>query len=120
MMFKLFYIACILLIINSRLYGQTSTASVTASLVTPVGAEISGDINYADFFNKGLSTETPDAQIQGIEKGKHLSFLKIIGEVFSHHVTVETDIILKRKRENEVTLSARKPESLVSITVNFN
>ena len=116
MMFKLIYISLVLLVINSNVFGQTSSASASATIVTPVGAELSGDINNADLFSKNQGTSS-SSNNNDIENKKQVSFLKIIGDTFAHQVTVENDIILTREG---VTRTAHKDESLVGITVNFD
>ena len=113
---RLFFIS-IFLLTASHLFGQVSHATASATIVTLVGAEISGEINDVNFFSKKVRTIPAEGNIKDNKKENDLSFLKIIGETFSHYVTIETGNVFKRK-ENEET--SRNRESFVSITVNFD
>lgn len=113
---RLFFIS-IFLLTASHLFGQVSHATASATIVTLVGAEISGEINDVNFFSKKVRTIPAEGNIKDNKKENDLSFLKIIGETFSHYVTIETGTVFKRK-ENEET--SRNRESFVSITVNFD
>lgn len=121
---RLFFIS-IFILTSANLFGQTSHATASATIVTPVGAEISGEINDVNFFSKNVRTRSSDVNIKNSNPDSNrdeedLSFLTIIGEIFSHHVTVETLDIFKGKKETEEILTARKHELFVSITVNFD
>ena len=121
-MYRLFFIV-IFLITTSHLCGQVSHATASATIVTPVGAEISGEINDVNFSSNNVRARSAGENIKDSNPDsnrdeKDLSFLKIIGETFSHHVTVETGNVFKRKG-NEETFP-RNHESFVRITVNFD
>ena len=118
-MIKLVYTTVILFLINSNVFAQTAHATISATITTPVGMEISNDINLNNFSQVNKITSGSDAIISN--QGKIISLINIIGESFSHNVTVENYYALSdRNMENEKTLSVRKRESYVGITVNFD
>ena len=116
-MYRLFFIG-IFLITTGHLFGQVSHATASATIVTPVGAEISGDINDVNFLSKNVKIISDDMNIKNSKSENDHSFLKIIGESFSYYVTVETENVFKRKGKEETF--PRNQESFVSITVNFD
>ena len=114
-----FFIAFFLLT-TGNLFGQVSHATISATIVTPVGAEISDEIIYERIPAK-TKTTLPSDNVVLPEKNDPNSFLKVIGNTFSHHITVEKNYcFLKRKTDNDKTLTEQKHTSYVGITVNFD
>ena len=117
-MVKLFYIGCIFLFIQNNVLGQTARATITAAITTPVGAEISNDINY-ETLSKIKTASVNDLLIkQG--QNETMPFLKVIGDSFAYAVTVEDDVLLKRQEDKKTYPPTQMNESFLSITVNFN
>ncbi|HUS02028.1 MAG TPA: hypothetical protein VMY77_09890 [Chitinophagaceae bacterium] len=101
-------------------FGQVSHANISATVTTPVGAELSGDINGEKLADNNLIT-TYSVTAKDLKKAINLTFLKIIGEEFSHNTTVEKDqIILKRKENEEAQILSNAMQRVVRITVNFD
>jgi len=117
-MIKLFYIGCISLFIHTNVFGQTAHANITATITTPVGTEISNDID-TETLSKIRTTQVNDNLIQQ-GQNENMPFLKVIGDTFAYGVTVEDNVLLKRKEDKETFPSTQKNESFLSITVNFN
>ena len=117
---KLFYITCLFLFTTGKIFGQVSHATISANIVTPVGAEISAVINKEDLFNNNLRIASPDLNVTNLKIPGQLAFLKIIGEVFSHNTTVENELVILKRKENEEALPVSKHQSIVRITVNFD
>ena len=114
-MAKLFYTGCIFFFIHANVFGQTAHATISATITTPVGAEISQDINF-----EKLSTVKTSSLIKE-EQNESLSFLKVIGDSFAYDVTIENDIVLlKRNKERKEYQPAEKYQPSLNITVNFN
>lgn len=110
-MIKLLYITCIFLLTNSNVFGQVAYATASATIVTPVGAEISGDINFGDFStgsshgtiapgSDGMAKSTGGVKLVKDKTGA--VSLNVIGGSFAYDVTIQTEpIILKRKTGSE-------------------
>lgn len=119
MMTKLFYTGCIFLLIHANVYGQTAHATVTATITTPVGAEISNDINLENFSTGKAASVNNKLIKEG--QNEPLPFLKVIGDSFAYDITIENDIVLlKRKKELKEYQPAGKYQPSLNITVNFN
>lgn len=105
---------------QNNVSGQTAHATVTATITTPVGAEISGDIRLEKFPAKGKSI-IKGHTVKPVND-EQLSFLKVIGESFVHTITIENDtVLLKRKKDvNESYESPGKYRPSLCITVNFD
>lgn len=114
MMIKLFYIGCIFLFIQNNVLGQTAHATVTATITTPVGAEISNDINFETISK--IKTTPANENLINQGQNENMPFLKVIGDSFAYNVTIENDVLLKQK----IYPSTQKNNSFLSITVNFN
>src|SRR5688572_29687179 len=122
-MVKFFYIAFIVILIQESASGQVAHATISATITTPVGAEISGDISFEKFTSSNKSTK------KGVEaeSSEKILPIRIIGESFAHTVTIENEIIenatvlLKRKKDiKEGYPSNRTYGPLTTITVNFD
>jgi hypothetical protein len=111
-MIKVFYITCIFLFAAGHTFGQASHATISATIVTPVGAEFSGDID--------LNKNTGKQADGNIDKAQATSFFKIIGDVFSHSTTVEKQYEILKRKENEALLAEGIPQTIVRITINFD
>ena len=119
MMTKLFYIGCIILFIQNTVCGQTAHATVTATITTPVGAEISNDINF-EKFSKINKTQVSDNRLASAQN-ETPPFLKIIGDTFVHDVTIENDTVqIKRKKDSNGNRPPERIQPSLNITVNFN
>lgn len=115
---KLFYTTCMFLFIATKMFGQVSHATTSATIVTPVGAELSADINETKKINTNAITNPADITSKNNQKENDVSYLKIIGDIFSHYTTVENDDVILIKKESEEILPGKK--SFVRITVNFD
>jgi hypothetical protein len=119
-MIRLLYITLILLVTNCDVYAQTAYANITAIITTPVGMEISSEINSSDF--SVINNEVPgsDSNINANRKVKP-SLVNIIGKTFSHTVTVEKYNELRNTdKSNGSTFYSVKNNSFVKVTVNFD
>jgi hypothetical protein len=117
-MVKFFHIAFILILIQNNVSGQqVAHATITATITTPVGAEISNDISFEKF---AKMTSTKKGVITA-ENNEMKNSVKVIGESFAYNVTIQNDNQpLKRKKDvKEPTLSTGN-EPPLSITVNFD
>jgi len=110
-------------LITGTLFGQgTSSATASATIVTSVGAEKSGDINFGHFStgytqgtivvgSDGVRTSTGGVKLVKDETGA--VSLNVIGGSFAYDITFQTEpIILKRKTGSEtmrVNLFRRLP-----------
>ena len=121
MMTKLFYIACFFILIQDNVSGQVAHATISATITTPVGAEISGDISLETFPVKMSSTKTNENITKAVNNETR-SFLKVIGESFAHTITLENDmVLLKRKKDsNESYQPPQQYRPSLSVTVNFD
>lgn len=117
-MTKLFYTGFIFLLIQNNVFGQVAHATITATITTPVGAEISGDMNFERIAGS-RTTSLKDNLIQQRPNGS-IPFLKVIGDTFAYAVTIEDNVPLKGKEDKETYPPTLKNESFLSITVNFN
>lgn len=114
-MMKQFYIISIIIFSAGKSFGQVSHATISSVIVTPVGLEFSGDMNEGNLFNKYAGKHGG----LNIENENTASFLKIIGETFSHDTTYEMDQVVVKRKENE-RLPVPKQQPVVRITVNFD
>lgn len=119
MMAKLFYIGCIFLLIQNNVFGQVAHATITVTISTPVGAEISNSINFENFYK--IRTTSVNNNLIQQEQNETQPFLKVIGESFAYNVTIENDLVLlKRKKGLKEFQPTEKYQPSLNITVNFN
>lgn len=111
MMLKLAYITFMLVITTSSLFGQTSFASATATIVTPVGAEISGDINFKYFSGEvsnaavtpNIDRRNSSGGVKIIANENRSTSLNIIGGSFAYDITIQTEpVVLKTRSGSEI------------------
>ena len=120
MMARFFYITCIFILIQNNVFGQVAHGTITATITTPVGAEISGDVSFEKFALK-MKSITKNRNVANPENNETISPVKVIGETFAYNVTIEKDVLLKRKKDSkERYQSPEKYEPSLSITVNFD
>lgn len=121
MMVKLFYIACFFILIQNNVLGQIAQATISATITTPVGAEISGDISLEELQVKIRSTKTNE-RITEQANNEKLSPIKVIGESFAYNVSIENETVLIKSRTdiNESYQSAKKSVEYLSVMVNFD
>jgi hypothetical protein len=102
---KPYFIIFMLSLITGTLFGQgTSSATASATIVTSVGAEKSGDINFGHFStgytqgtivvgSDGVRTSTGGVKLSTNENGA-ITFINIIGSSFVYDITVQTDPVI--------------------------
>lgn len=118
-MIRLCYITIILLITNCDVFAQTANANITATISTPVGMEVSKEINSTDI---SVMNILPAADYNTIANKKlRLPLVNIIGKNFSHTVTLEEyNGVIDRNKNNLTTFYSQKKYSFVNVTVNFD
>lgn len=119
-MARFFYIACTFILIQNNLSGQVAHGTISATITTPVGAEISGDINFEEFAVK-MKSIIKKRNVINPENDDMPSPVRVIGESFAYNVTIENDtVLLKRKKAIREDQFPEKYEPALSITVNFD
>ncbi|MDB5222616.1 MAG: hypothetical protein JWN83_1283 [Chitinophagaceae bacterium] len=110
MLTKFFYITCIFFLSKSNAFAQVAYATASATIVTPVGAEVTGDINFDDLSmvssrNRIAGNDSTRKLTGGVNLAKDATAgisLNIIGGSFAYDITLQTDpVILKRQTGNE-------------------